>query len=467
MRSLRSTLAWWFGGSLIGLYGIAAVLIGSLAVRDGRRAFWLALNAESESVAAVVASGAVEAPEFTRLDTEPFPLWVELRDGGRRLAATPGFPQRPAGRAVPQDEGSEVWEGADGALYGSAREAVAGRPGWLVESSASYTAVLAGERRLASILALTGLLIAPLVLLGSRRVARWAASPLSNLVAEIRTFDHADSRSRLPLPARSPAELKTLVDEFNALLTRIQRTVEALHRFTADASHELRNPLAVLRTGLEVTLRRPRTAAEYEELAHGTLREIERVQATVESLLLLAREAPGESPNVERRPVDLERLADLTLASFAIPAEERGIRLTRRILPGLAALGEEALLRLLLFNLLDNALRYAPDGSEVTVEAVAEGGRAVLWVRDQGPGIAADLRDRLFERFAAGDPGARVGGLGLAFCRWVTERHGGRLLLETVPLGTCFRVELPAGSPIPTVDAEGGARSHRPADRVG
>lgn len=280
-RSLRSTLAWSLGGSLLAFYVLAAVLIWSLGVRDGRRDFWLALNSETESVAAVVAGGTLEAPEFSLLEMEPFPVWVELRAGQRRLRATPGFPARVGRKPDPRPARSETWTGVDGVRYGSVHEAVAGRPGWVVETSANYSAILTGERHLASILALTGLAVAPLVLFGSLRIARWAATPLSDLVAEIRTLDHANPRGRLHLPARSPAELQRLVDEFNGLLARIQLTVEAMHRFTADASHELRNPLAVLRTGLEVTLRRPRTAGEYEELARGTLREIERILSLI------------------------------------------------------------------------------------------------------------------------------------------------------------------------------------------
>ncbi len=461
MRSLRSTLTWWFGGSLIATYLLSAGLIWILATGDLRRDLAIAVSSEAESVAAALTtSDPRDVQELRALDADPVPIWIRLVDRtGATLAATPGYPDLRGPTPVPDPGGDgDDWNGdredVDGVRYASAREAVVGRPGWIVETSARLSWVVAQERRLGWTLSLAGLVIVPLILLASHRISAWGLGPLSKLVEEIRTIDHSSLESRLWLEANAPSELASLADEFNAMLSRIQQTVEASHHFTTDASHELRNPLAVLRTSLEVTLRRPRSAEDYHEQLRKTLAEIERVQATVESLLLLARDAPGEVPRIDRRPVAVDRLVAATLSSFELAARSRGVSLAGDVEPGLAVLGEESLLRLLLFNLVDNAVRFSPDGQEVRVEARAAGDRVELFVVDRGPGVAPELGARLFERFAAGhDGGERVGGLGLAFARWVARRHGGELALEPTAVGTSFQVALPAAPSPAAVEA--------------
>lgn len=452
MRSLRSILTWWFGGTLVATYLLSAALIWILATGDLRRDLTVEVSSEAESVAAALAtSPPSEVDELRGLDTDPVPIWVRLIDGaGATVAETPGYPKLRGPAPIPAGDGDD-WSGdredADGVRYASAREAVVGHPGWIVETSARLSWVAAQERRLGWTLSLAGLVIVPLILLAGHRISAWGLGPLSKLVQEVRTIDHSRLGGRLALEANAPRELAALRDEFNALLSRIQQTVEASHELTTAASHELRNPLAVLRTSLEVTLRRPRTADAYHEQLRKTLAEIERVQAVVESLLFLARDAPGEVPHIDRRPVAVDRLVAATLASFELAAGSRGISFAGVVEPGLAVLGEESLLRVLLFNLVDNAVRFSPDGEEVRVEARGDGERVELFVVDRGPGVDPALGSRLFERFAAGrEGGERVGGLGLAFARWVAERHGGELELEPTAAGASFHVVLPAAA---------------------
>jgi two-component system heavy metal sensor histidine kinase CusS len=232
---------------------------------------------------------------------------------------------------------------------------------------------------------------------------------------------------------------------FNALLGRLEENVERMRRFTADASHEIRNPLSVLRAGLEITLRRERTAQEYQELLRENLQEIDRLHAVVEGILLLARDMPGQPLRIHRAPVDVGDLSRATAAFFEVSAAERGIRVDVQAEPGLVVTGDAGLLRLVVFNLLDNALKHSPDYEIVRLEARGQGDAVSLVVADRGPGVRPEDRDRIFERFYRGGPGAGdgVGGIGLSVVRWVAEAHGGSARLLDSDRGAAFEVVLP------------------------
>jgi signal transduction histidine kinase len=248
------------------------------------------------------------------------------------------------------------------------------------------------------------------------------------------------------VPPNAVEEVATLATSFNDVLARLEASVVAMRRFTADASHEIRNPLSVLRTGLEVALRRERAPEEYRTLLRENLQEIERLQATLEGLLALARSEPGQPPPLQRQPVDLSTLAEETCVRFQAVAGELGSRLTTAIVPGLTATGDARLLRLVLFNLIDNAFKHGPEGGEIALELGRHDGLLRLRVTSGGAPIAAELRERIFDRYVRGgtqrDSG--VGGLGLSVVRWVAEAHGGAARLAPGDAGNCFEVTLPA-----------------------
>jgi two-component system OmpR family sensor kinase len=216
----------------------------------------------------------------------------------------------------------------------------------------------------------------------------------------------------------------------------------------ADAAHELRSPVAALALQAQLAARaegKEARLAAYAELERG----IDRTERLVEQLLDLARLEPGV-PAEAREPVDVARLAREVVGSFAARADAVGVDLGADA-PGPARLtGGREELRSLLANLVDNALRYAPRGSEVTVAARNSGGRVELEVSDAGPGIPADQRARVLERFqrVEGDPAAGSG-LGLAIAKTIVERYGGEIRLADahpgqVPPGLSVRIALPA-----------------------
>jgi signal transduction histidine kinase len=229
----------------------------------------------------------------------------------------------------------------------------------------------------------------------------------------------------------------------------VEQTMETMRRFMADAAHELRTPIAVLRGQAEVVLQRDREPPEYAEALRRIEREAERLGATVEDLLTLARADAGERP-IARERVFLDDLAlDAASAARAL-AERRGVELEVGTFEEGAVLGDPTLLHQLLMIVLDNAVKFTPRGGRVKLSAAAPGGQAEVVVEDTGVGIGAEQLPHIFERFYRGDPargrgdGARGAGLGLAIARWIADAHGAQLLVTSEPgKGTRVAIRFP------------------------
>jgi len=440
--TLVSRLTWWFAVSLLALYGLPATLVYLYESVQARQYSMLTLKTEAESLASYVAqSGSLDAPELRKPEEAPIPMWLRVTRDGRVLAQTPGTPTLPA-RNGPE----EVVSVSYGREYIVVRHEVGGRtPGQWVEAIGSMEPLEQDQRRLGAGLLLIGLVVIPLAALGGRALAGRALRPIGGLVAAIRGLDPAHMDSRLPVPGKVVEEVTVLSTAFNGLLDRLDENVERMRRFTADASHEIRNPLSVLRTGLEIGLRRERSVPEYQELLRENLREIERLHAVVEGLLLLARDGSREGLRMAREPVDLSQVVSETAGSLAASAAEFGVRIEMTAEPGCTVAGDAGLLRLVVFNLLDNALKHSPEGESVSVEVGRSNGDAALRIADRGPGVRPEDRDRLFERFFRGGPasGTGVGGIGLSVVRWVAEAHGGSVRLLDSDRGAVFEVVLP------------------------
>jgi two-component system sensor histidine kinase CiaH len=227
-------------------------------------------------------------------------------------------------------------------------------------------------------------------------------------------------------------------------LKPIQASLKRQRDFVADAAHELRTPLTIMRTAAELGLA-DESMAEQQRALEQTLDQNNHLLRLVESLSLLARADSG-AVAIEHLPVDFTQLVHDGVESVDMLAEDRGIHLTGRARPGMIVLGDAGRLRQLLLILLDNALKYSPEGSEVLVTAEVQGANARLQVRDTGPGIDPTALPRLFERFYRADK-ARSGtgtGLGLAIARWIVDAHNGRVTAANAPGGgALFTVLLP------------------------
>jgi signal transduction histidine kinase len=307
---------------------------------------------------------------------------------------------------------------------------------------ASGTAVLRDSQRALR----TGLLVgAPLLLLAlalvSWRVIGWTLAPVEALRRGAAEITGTGTAQRLPVPdARD--EVRRLAETLNDMLGRLAAASAGQRAFVSDAAHELRSPLASLRTQLEVAARLG--GAETTELATDALLDVERLSTLVDDLLLLARldEAPGRTRR--REPVDLGELAGSVVGRYA--SARVPVRLDSPA--EVVVRGDPNGLTRVLANLLDNATRHA--SAQVTVSVTAAGGLAELVVTDDGPGIGVADRDRVFDRFTRlDDARARESGgagLGLAIVRELVRAHGGTVSLRDAAPGLAVVVALPASA---------------------
>lgn len=229
-------------------------------------------------------------------------------------------------------------------------------------------------------------------------------------------------------------------------LVPIRRTVEAQRRFISDASHELRTPAAVIKANAEVLLRHPdQTVEENIDQVAALADEAAQLARLVEDLLMLARADEQRLP-LERERFPLRRLVEELVRDREAVAEAKGIELAAEVQEGTIA-ADRTRLRQLLAILLDNALKYTPEGGRIRIRARREGNRWVICVDDSGPGVPPAMRERVFERFFRG-PEARAqpgSGLGLAIAKTIVEAHRGRIEVEDSPEGGArFKVVLPA-----------------------
>ena len=269
-------------------------------------------------------------------------------------------------------------------------------------------------------------------------------APLHEISAEVARRTATDL-APLP-PHHGPAELSPLIDAVDQLMTRVRDAIGQQRRFIADASHQLRTPLAVLRTQAESALREQEPAAMRQALAQ--LRDHSQATSRLASQLLsLARAEPAADLRGDAELVDLSALARETCASLVPEAVGSGADLGFEDGGSAVIRAQPVLVRELLANLIDNALRYAPAGT-VTVGVSRHGAEAVLSVEDDGPGIPAEERSRVFERFyrVRGTPGDGAG-LGLAIVREIAQRYGGSVSLgDNAGKGLRVEVRFPAAA---------------------
>lgn len=298
----------------------------------------------------------------------------------------------------------------------------------------------------------TLLLAIPIALLASLvagfALARRSLAPLEAINGRTALITAANLDERLPV-VNPHDELGRLATIINELLARVGLAFSTQRQFVADASHELRTPIAIIRGEADVTLRREsRSEGEYREALTVIRDESVHLTKIVDDLFLLARVDAGRS-TAARRPVALDELVLDAIRSMRSLTESRQVTVTAES-PELAltVAGDEALLRRLLLNLLDNALKHAPPHTTVHVALTREGPDARLLVSDAGPGVPDALRPRLFQRFVHGDDSAesraRSGaGLGLAIAEAIAHAHGGRIGLLDAAVGATFEVRLP------------------------
>lgn len=301
------------------------------------------------------------------------------------------------------------------------------------------------------------LLMTPLAVLLSSAAGYWlsgrALRPVDEVSRLAREIGASSLSRRLPVP-KSHDEIGHLVETLNDMIARLESSFEGMKRFTADASHELRGPLATMRGAIDVALSREREPAEYRRTLASVGDDVNRLRSITEDLLVLARADAGRIV-LEQAPVRLDVVTSEVVESFQPLATERKVSVSARCAEATTVSGDERWLRQLTFNVVDNAIKFAAtaatDDAErsVTVEVAQEDDAAILRVSDTGPGISEEAAPRIFERFYRGDGvrtarGSEGVGLGLAIAAWIVDAHRGRISVAERPGGgAVFTVRLP------------------------
>ena len=287
-------------------------------------------------------------------------------------------------------------------------------------------------------------------------VAGRVLRPIGHITDVAKEIQATDLSRRIDLQGPDD-ELKELADTFDAMLGRLDEAFEAQRRFIQDTSHELRNPLAVMRTNLDVALSDPDASADdLRDAAAVVVRTVDRLTHLVDDLLQFARHG---APTFAHEPVDLADVVREVAAEFSGSAAERDLTLDAAAPPGLWVVGDRVALRQALHNLAGNAVRVAPPGTAVRVAAGRDHGWIWMAVEDRGPGIPEAERELVFQRFwrksRADEDGSRGSGLGLTIVRQVAEGHNGEVRLASEEgRGSTFSVWLPA-APDGSVAPEG------------
>jgi two-component system, OmpR family, heavy metal sensor histidine kinase CusS len=299
---------------------------------------------------------------------------------------------------------------------------------------------------------------------GGYLLARKALAPVDRMAATVQEITSTRLDRRVIAP-NSRDELGRLANTFNDMIARLQRSFEEIRRFTADAAHELRTPLASMRTEAEVALRAPRSPERDQRVLEDLLEEIDRLTRLVAQLLFLCREDAG-LPTHTFLPVRLDEIVRDVANHMQVMAREKELTLEIAVITPCVVHGEPDRLRQLYFNLLDNAIKYTPPGGIIKVSGESTDGHARIAVTDSGIGIPAAHLPRVFDRFYRIDPSRSREvdgtGLGLAICRSIAEVHGGRIRVTSDAGKGCeFAVELPIDSftSICAVSRSGSPRS--------
>lgn len=422
----------------------------SIHDRTGELAGLLSSDELEQSEAHASKQGGYNDPNF---DIDLDALVRILGPGGKVLYATPSFQAISAPiSSVSQPFHNQPWIGTVAAHNGqqvrlySAPLNHDGRVYGVVQVGAGLSPL---KHTLRSVV-LEMLMLAPLALVlsmvGSYWFAKRAFLPIERLRRTAATIQEGDLHQRVPVP-RASDEVQHLALTFNEMIDSLEKTLTRQRRFTADASHELRTPIAAIRSLADVTLAQDGTKEEYLSALHRINLQAQRLTHLISDLFTLARADEGHL-HFEHEAVQLARLVAGVATVMEPLATERGIVLEIEACEGTQIEGDEGRLIQLMMNLLSNALTYTSAGGKVTLRVAATAAGVCLTVSDTGIGIAPEHIEHIFERFYRADT-ARLRstggtGLGLAIVEWIVRMHHGTITVESQPgVGSTFTVHLP------------------------
>jgi heavy metal sensor kinase len=346
-------------------------------------------------------------------------------------------------KAEDRIESLPAWEGSFRVLSRHGR--IATRP--VVIQVARSEAWMRQERRALALILILGLPLGIAIAgFGGYSLASLALAPVNRMAERAQSITAERLSDRLPVD-HPEDELGRLAGVFNQTLGRLEESFEQMRRFTADVSHELRTPLTAIRSVGEVGLREPRSGAEYRSIIGSMLEEADRLSGLVDRLLTLSRAESGHA-KLTVDTVDLTELAEDVVNYLGVLAEEKGQSLTVDAAGHPRGSADRLVLRQSLVNLVDNAIKYTPNGGSIRIQVADTAAGPSVAVSDSGPGVAPEVRTRIFDRYdrSGASRSSEIGGsgLGLAIARWAVEVNGGQLRLEqSGGTGSTFRITLP------------------------
>jgi signal transduction histidine kinase len=447
------------------LTGAVVTLATSLTKWQLRNAFDSALHGRAMSVAALVRFSEDEHPHLVfdssqvppPLDRKQQDMYEIVGTDGRVLGQSPKWNDKvtsPQGTETTHwtarlsNEQYRVIRLKDIPVLDSEGPDVTGSPRITVFYAASMQEI---RERIWAVALLTS--IGSLVLLGvATGTTVWAVrkglTPLAALASSAGEVTARDWKLRAPGEARATVELAPLCEAMDRMLATLERSFTSQHEFVTNAAHELKTPIAVLKSTLQLALQRPRTADEYRRELQNALEDVARLETLTHSMLRLARAEQLQSGARDDMPlVDLASSCEASAERWRPMAEAKEVRIEVLSSGAPQIKGDPDDLETIWNNLLDNAIRYSPAGGEVRLSISRDDGNALVEVRDQGPGICEQDLQKIFDRFQRSDVSRsrETGGygLGLAIAKAMVEAYGGTIGAETNGAGASFSVKLP------------------------
>ena len=286
-----------------------------------------------------------------------------------------------------------------------------------------------------------------LAALFARFMARRALKPISRIIDTAREIGQGQELSKRIPVLKIKDELGQLALTFNEMMNRLENSFAQMRQFSSDASHELRTPLTVLKGQNELILSKQRKPEEYQEVISSNLEEINYMSKVLEDLFVLSKSDENQV-NLDYKPVDLRALVEEVCKHAEILAEEKNIKIIITFLEPIEIKGDEVRLRQMVWNVLQNGIKYTQQGGELKISLQNEGDFALLTIQDTGIGIPEEDLPLIFNRFYRVDK-ARTrdeggSGLGLSICRQIAEAHKGKIEVESkLGVGTRFKIRLP------------------------
>ena len=310
----------------------------------------------------------------------------------------------------------------------------------------SMEPVYAALHRLLALILIAVPLALAVAALGGYAVARAGLAPIGRIIRTAQAIGEGDLSQRIgPLPGHD--EVGRLASTFDDMLGRLEQAFARQKQFTADASHELRTPVAAIRAQAEAALAKPRSREEYVEILSIIREEAQHLGHLVAQLMFLARQDAAPAPSA-METVNLDEILDAVVQQMRVLADQHRISLTLGANPAVLLRGDQTALTQLFINLVDNAVKYTPAGGQVTVASRPDRTQVHVSITDTGPGIPPEHLPRIFDRFYRVDKARSRSmggaGLGLAIAMAVARAHGGDITVETKPgQGSVFTVTLP------------------------